>query len=258
MAPPTARRNELAARAWREAISLTEAWRRFRDWLLRTEPDNDGDAPYWCDGVHSSHTLWTGAGARRLVLFQKQHVMNAFLPDGRGTDRATRWGIATATAPFAPCALDVKLIRAHAQLLGGVPIGFVGDLDPHGLHTFGALRSGNLDAPDVGGRKLVVEWLGIDDAWLRRVRKTERPLTTRTIRMDWVEREYWGVIKRFAPDLHALVGDESFALLESGYTAESDAFVDVMPAELRARTRAPRGDARSRVSRPRVPKARPR
>jgi len=38
------------------------------------------------------------------------HVMNAFLPDGRGSDRATRWGIATASTPFAPSPLDVKLI----------------------------------------------------------------------------------------------------------------------------------------------------
>jgi hypothetical protein len=188
------------------------------------------------------------------VLFQKQHVMNAFLPDARGADRATRWGIATATAPFAPSALDVALIRAHARLLGGAPIGFLGDLDPHGLHTFGALRSGSLDAPNVAARKLAVQWLGVDDAWLRRVRRTGRPLVSRTIRMKWVEREYWEIIKRFAPNVRSVVGDESFALLESGHKAESDAFVDVMPAELRARTR--RWVAADRLSRPRGSPAR--
>jgi hypothetical protein len=52
-----------------------------------------------------------------------------------------------------------------------------------------------------------------------------------------VEREYWSIVERFAPDVRALIGDASFALLESGYTAESDAFVDVMPAVLRARVR---------------------
>jgi hypothetical protein len=67
--------------------------------------------------------------------------MNQFLPDGHGSDWATRWHVATASAPFAPRALDVKLIRAHARFVGG-PTGFVCDLDPHGLHTFGALHAG--------------------------------------------------------------------------------------------------------------------
>ena len=41
--------------------------------------------------------LWTGGNATRLVLFQKLQVMNKFLPDGRGSDWATRmriWGYA--------------------------------------------------------------------------------------------------------------------------------------------------------------------
>ncbi len=237
MADQPTPRQERAARRWRNAENARAAWALFRDWLNRTREDDGSDAPYWCDGSHSSHGLWTGPGANRLVLFQKQHVMDRFLPDGRGSDRATRWKIATATLPFAPQALDRKLIRAHARFLGG-PIGVVVDLDPHGLHAFGALRSGNLDAPVIVGRGLAIEWLGIDDAWLRRVRKTSRPLAMRTIRMRWVEREYWEIIKRFAPNVRALIGDESFSLLETGYKAESDAFADVMPAMLRARLRA--------------------
>ena len=231
-------RQERAARAWREATSAREAWLRFRAWLTRANPEDDtGDAPYWCDGLHSSHQLWTGPGATRLVLFEKRHVMERFLPDGRGSDRATHWNLATASAPFAPTPLDVKLIRAHARLLGG-PIGFVGDLDPHALHVFGALRSGRLDAPDIAGRRQVVEWLGIDDEWLRRARKTDRPILARLIRMGWVEREYWEIIKRFAPSVRTLIGDESFALLDSGCTVESEAFEDMMPRLLRARLRS--------------------
>jgi hypothetical protein len=165
--------------------------------------------------------------------------MERFLPDGRGSDRATRWKMATGTIPFAPQALDRKLIQAHARLVGG-PIGVVADLDPHGLHAFGALRSGDVDAPVILGRGLAIEWLGIEDAWLRRVGKTGRPLAMRTIRMRWVEREYWDIVKRFAPGVPALIGGESLALLESGYKAESDAFQDVMPAMLRARLRRAR------------------
>ncbi len=236
MADQPTPRQERAARKWRNAENARAAWALFRDWLDCSDEDDGSDAPYGCDGAHSSHQLWTGPSARHLVLFQKGHVMNGFLPDGRGSDRATRWHIATATLPFAPQALDWKLIRAHARLVGG-PIGVVADLDPHGLHAFGALRSGNLDAPVIVGRGLAIEWLGIDDAWLRRVRKTSRPLAMRTIRMRWVEREYWEIIKRFAPGVRALIGDESFSLLESGCKAESDAFADVMPAMVRARLR---------------------
>ena len=36
---------------------------------------------HWCDGLRSS-TSWTGPGATRLVLFEKRHVMERFLPDG--------------------------------------------------------------------------------------------------------------------------------------------------------------------------------
>jgi len=178
--------------------------------------------------------LWTGGSATRLVLFQKLHVMNKFLPDTRGSDWATRMGIATATAPFAPRAHEGALIRTHARLLGG-PIGFVGDLDPHGLHVYGSLRSGDLHAPDIGGKKLRIAWFGIDDAWLTKVQRKGMLLAPRLIPMGWVEREYWGVIKRLAPRVRKLVGEKSFQLLEDGLKAETDAFGDVMVPMLRAR-----------------------
>ncbi len=88
----------------------------------------------------------------------------------------------------------------------------------------GTLRSGNPDAPDLGGKKLSVEWLGIDDGWLRRARRAGRPLIGRIIQMPWVEREYWGIIKRLMPGGRALVGEESFELLESGRKVETEGF----------------------------------
>ena len=54
-------------------------------------------------------------------------------------------------------------------------------------------------------------------------------------RSAWVEREYWAIIKRLMPGVRALVGEESFGLLESGVKAETDAFRDVMVPMLRAR-----------------------
>jgi hypothetical protein len=101
----------------------------------------------------------------------------------------------------------------------------------------GTLRSGNPDAPDLTGKKLVVEWLGIDDEWLRRTRRTNFSLEGRLIRMPWVEREYWGIVKRMMPGVRALVGEQSFEVLESGLKAESDGFRDIMVPMLRARLR---------------------
>jgi hypothetical protein len=229
-----------AARAWREAEQARDAWLHFRDWLARTEPDNHGDAPYSSEGFtgHGSHRLFTGPNATRLVLFEKAAVMEAFLPDEHGSDRATAWKIATASVPFAPTAHDVSLVAAHGQLLGG-PIGFVGDLDPHGLHVFGALRSGDLDTPNIAGSRLTIDWLGIDDTWLRAVPATTMPLRARSIRMGWVEREYWGIVKRYAPGVRDLVGEESFALLEAGLKVEADGFRDLAPAILLQKLQAP-------------------
>ncbi len=233
-------KQERAARAWREAKTAKKAWRELRSWLQRSRPDDDGDAPHWTQGFYSTHHAWTGSSAKGLLLFQKLHVMNEFLPDGKGSDWATRWRIATAAAPLAPTPFDVELIRAHAQLIGR-PIGWFGDLDPHGLHSFGALRSGKLDAPDIAGQKLVVDWLGIDDAWLDAIKVKKGSLNPVTIRMKWAEREYWAIIKRFAPGLRQLIGDESFALLDSGVKIESEGMREVLPAMLRARVKQWRG-----------------
>jgi hypothetical protein len=225
---------ERSSRAWREARTGREAWARFRRWLARTRPERDGDATGWCDEGLASYDLLTTPKATRLVLFHKQQVRGNFVADSRGAGWATRWRIAVATPHFFPGPHDVTLVRAHARLIGG-PVGIVADLDPQGLHMFGALRSGNPDAPNLGGKKLSVEWLGIDDGWLRKAHRTGRPLIGRLIRMPWVEREYWAIIKRLMPGVRALVGEESFGLLESGVKAESEGFRDVMVQMLRAR-----------------------
>jgi hypothetical protein len=225
---------ERAARTWREARTGREAWARFSKWLARTRPLSDGDATGWCDEGPGTHYLFTNPKAARLVLFQKQQVMHNFVGDTWGAAWTTRWPIDVAAPHFFPRPHDVALVRAHAHLLGGA-VGLVADLDPQGLHMLGALRSGNPDTPALQGRQLRVEWLGIDDAWLRRARRTGRPLTGRMIHMPWVEREYWAIIKRLMPGVRALVGEESFGVLESGVKAECEAFRDMMVPMLRVR-----------------------
>jgi hypothetical protein len=236
---PTAE-EEQAARTWREATQGRDAWLYFRDWLARTEPGGGaGDVPYDQKGLHASHRLFTKPDATHLVLFEKSHVMEVFLEKAYESERTTFEETATASVPFAPTAHDVSLVAAHVQLFGG-PIGFVGDLDPHGLHVFGALRSGDLDAPDIAGRRLSIDWLGISDAWLSAGPVTTSSLRGRTIRMGWVEREHWGIIKRCAPGVGDLVGDQCFALLESGLKVEAEAFRDLAPTILRQTLLAPK------------------
>jgi hypothetical protein len=223
-----------ASRAWREASSGRIAWQRFAGWLRRTTKHrdiDDGDAPHWQDERHdySDHRLFTGAGARRLLLFEKESIQNAFLGASYRVQR--KWTIATAKVPFAPFRFDIDLISDHARRLG-VPIGFVGDADPHGIHVFGALRSGTIDAPRLDGRRMKIEWLGIDDRWLRLARPTKRSLIGRTIQMKWVEREYWWVVKRLMPNIERLIGEATFTMLETGTKAEADAFVDILPSLL--------------------------
>ena len=226
--------HERAAQRWRRAKSGRDAWRVFARWLSRTDPEEDtSDAPYWDAGMHG-HSEWTGPKATQLVLFEKLHVMESFLPDGRGSTRSERWRVATHVVPFAPNGFDIDLIKSHARLVGG-QIGFVGDFDPHGIHVFAALRSGRLAAPDLKGRALKLGWLGIDDAWLKRANRSGRAVESRLRRMAWIEREYWEVVKRLVPGVAALVGPQSFALLEEGLSLEADRLLDVLPAELRSR-----------------------
>ncbi len=77
------RRNERAARKWREARSPREAWRRSARWLKRNQSrkdHDDGDAPYAFDARRdfSMHTLFTGASAKRIISFEKTAIMHAF------------------------------------------------------------------------------------------------------------------------------------------------------------------------------------
>jgi len=223
-----------AARTWRDAPTAREGWLRFSRWLQRNARKRaleDGDAPFWQsekDDV-SSHVLVTKKNARRLVLFEKQHVMHDFMG---ATWRLTKqMDTAAATVPFAPFPLDMELIADHARRLRA-PLGFIGDADPHGVHVFGALRSGALDAPDMNGRSLKIAWLGIDDRWLRAGRRTNRSLIGRTIQMKWIEREYWFVIKRFMPRIDTLLGEATVTMLDTGTKAEVEGFADVMPREV--------------------------
>jgi hypothetical protein len=130
-----------ASRAWRDAPSARQAWQRFVRWLRanRRRDFDDGDAPLWQDERRdfSNHRLFTGAHAKHLVLFEKLHAMDKFNGAAYRVS-PKRWTIATAAAPFAPFPFDIELIHEHARRLN-VPIGFIGDADPHGVQCTAAV-----------------------------------------------------------------------------------------------------------------------
>lgn len=230
-------KHERAARAWRTAPP-TDAWKRFRAFVARHADDEENTCfvPHWSLRLQFTEA-WTGPKPSRLLVFQKRHAIETFIGPGP-VSRAEKLRVATVLAPFAPRAFDTALLRAHVKLVGGPPLGFVGDLSPYGVHLFGALRSGDLSAPRLDRRApLDLQWLGVDDSWLRRADTTTHPHRSRRVTMGWFEREYWGVVKRLLPGIRGVIGVESFALLEDGCTLEIDSFNDVLPDALAARLR---------------------
>jgi hypothetical protein len=44
-----------------------------------------------------------------------------------------------------------------------------------------------------------------------------------TIRLGWLDQEYWQLVKRLVPDARRLLGARAYAMLESGVKLEADA-----------------------------------
>jgi hypothetical protein len=55
-----------------------------------------------------------------------------------------------------------------------------------------------------------------------------------TIKMNWLDMEYWQLVKRMVPDVRTLLGARGFALLEGGSKIEVDAFMSFMRQPLLA------------------------
>jgi hypothetical protein len=44
-----------------------------------------------------------------------------------------------------------------------------------------------------------------------------------TIRLKWLDREYWQLVKRLVPDVRRLIGTRAYDLLNGGTKLETDA-----------------------------------
>jgi hypothetical protein len=221
------------ARGWRKARTLAEAWRLYRDfassgpWADNAELpayDEDGDSP-----ESQRLTLQTVEDARVLLVCEKLLVQNQLetwnAPGEPSMVHRTR--AALAWVPALPSRWVAETLVAHAKALGA-RLFFFGDLDPQALHAFAALRAGGRNALLRGGsmRRVRVTWLGIDSGWLAWTCREfgVRDVPPRmTIRLSWLDQEYWQLVKRLVPDAHRLLGARAFALLNGGAKIEADA-----------------------------------
>jgi hypothetical protein len=119
-----------------------------------------------------------------------------------------------------------RTVHAHAEALGA-RLAFFGDLDPQALHSFAALRAGGRRALLRGtGKPLPVTWLGLDSRWLewicRGLNVDDVPVGM-TIRLGWLDQEYWQLVKRLVPDVRRLIGARAYNMLDRGTKLEVDA-----------------------------------
>ena len=102
----------------------------------------------------------------------------------------------------------------------GLPLLFVGDLDPLDLTIFAALQSGTPELKGSSSTAVPAQYLGIDDRWLALCRRhatmRRMSLDAISIKMEGIEREHFEVVKQVVPDLERIIGPESLELLESG------------------------------------------
>lgn len=113
------------------------------------------------------------------------------------------------------------LMRAHTDAVG-VPLRFVGDLDPLDLTVFATLVDGGGPVGSRAARPMPVAYAGIEDSWLRlcEARLGGRDLRMVYIRQDATERKLLRRLERSGINLEALVGPRSAALLREGFKVE--------------------------------------
>jgi hypothetical protein len=68
--------------------------------------------------------------------------------------------------------------------------------------------------------------MGLDSDWLNWVSRADPSGAVprwMTIRLRWLDVEYWELVKRLVPDVRALVGERAYEMLEGGTKLEVDA-----------------------------------
>lgn len=62
-------------------------------------------------------------------------------------------------------------------------------------------------------------------AWLCREARSDNLPASKTIRLDWLDREYWQLVKRLVPDVRRLIGGRAFRMHDRGFKLEADAML---------------------------------
>jgi hypothetical protein len=223
--PTDAQRAEGAA--WRKEKTFAKAWERFHRFASWWDEDPARgyavDLPLELDDAYQAVDFFTSPNAKRVVVVHKGSSVAAMVGGG---NIARAEEVAVVDCPMLPTAWTYALIRDHADRLGA-PLAYFGDLDVDSLHRFAALRCGGSEALHAGAPPAQpVAYLGMDDAWLDHlaaIRGQAKDIPrSLMISFPWLEHEYWDLLKRFVPDLPALIGSRATRLLDSGARIEMD------------------------------------
>jgi hypothetical protein len=236
-------------RGWRQGKTLEGAWTTYREFAKQSPWADDAELPNFDDvderpDEFEHLKLKTRPDARVVLVCEKMHVEKLLYewdgPRRPSVAHATR----TALAWVPPLASSwvARTLRDHAHSLGA-GLAYFGDLDPQALHSFAALRAGGRKALLRGAAKtLPITWMGLDSRWLDWVCRgfgvKDVPLSM-TIRMRWLDQEYWHLVKRLLPDVRHLIGPRAYKMLDGGTKLEADAlrgrpFVEELGRRLRA------------------------
>ena len=217
------------ASTWRRERTAAGAWKSFRSFAC----EHDGDVAEGNAGKQFSRVmLRTRADAQVVLVCEKMVILDAVdrWADSKHPSPAETSKAALAWTPPLPSRWCCRTVVDHAKGLRA-PLVFFGDLDPQALHSFAALRAGGSDALLKGRTQgSPVRWLGLSGPWLDFICKhlgvAEVPAHW-TIRLNWLDQEYWTLAKRLLPDVRKVVGARGFRLLESGVKLEADALLSL-------------------------------
>jgi hypothetical protein len=229
----------LRAAEWRGERAVAAAWKMYRSFASDLPWEAGGELPVFDVGMPADGferlMLRTRPDARVVLVCEKTIVLEA-ADAWSASDRPSAAHIAGAALAWVqplPSAWTCKVLRDHAKGLKA-PLAFFGDLDPQALHLFAALRAGGPDAV-LKGRSWVMgspfHWIGLDGRWLdfacKHLGISEVPPSW-TIRLSWLDQEYWELVKRMVPDVRRIVGARGCELLDRGVKIEADALLTSM------------------------------
>ena len=162
---------------------------------------------------HQPLTIYEGAGKpRRLLYFTHDDWCINWMEEGRfpvGWRALTRFGALPESY--------LSTVYHYAQALG-LPVYFVGDLNPAGLATYATLRHARIRVGRAV-RRIDVRYLGVDDRWrhlcvshLKRGESLPDDIPVSPEDMLLLE-----ALRGVLPDLESLIGPQCHARLSSGY-----------------------------------------